>query len=89
MSNCIEEYKETVIGASISFGFSLLINLYLAFKVYCTPKEQITENRKIREVEMTVKEKGGQKEEVVLRIGTARNPIIKNNNLPAWVYRRL
>jgi hypothetical protein len=85
MSNCVEEYKETIIGASIGFGFSLLMNLYLAIKIYCIPKKHITENRKIREVEMTVKENKEEKEEVVLRIGTARNPIIRNNNLPEWV----
>ena len=85
MSNCIEEYKETVIGASIGFGFSLLMNIYLAFKMYCTQQKQTTENKKLREIEMTIKEKREEKEEVILRIGTARNSITKSDNLPAWV----
>ena len=85
MSNCIEEYKGTVIGASVGFGFSLLMNIYLALKLYCI---QGRENKKLQEIEMIVLEenkKTDEKEEVVLRIGNARTSITRSNNLPAWV----
>ena len=82
MSNCIEEYKGTVIGASIGFGFSLLMNVYLALKIYYTQRK---ENKKLREIELIVMEENKIKEEIVLRIGNARTPITRSNNLPAWV----
>ena len=83
MSNCIEEYKGTVIGASIGFGFSLLMNVYLALKLYCIHSK---ENIKLQEIEMIVmEEENKKKEEIILRIGNARTPITRSNNLPAWV----
>ena len=82
MSNCVEEYKETIIGASIGFGFSLLMNVYLALKLYCIHSK---ENIKLQEIEMIVMEKNEKKEEVILRIGNARAPVTRSNNLPAWV----
>ena len=82
MSNCIEEYKGTLIGASIGFGLSLLMNIYLALKIYYT---QGRENKKLPEIEMIVMEENRKKEEVILRIGNARTPITRSNNLPAWV----
>ena len=85
MSKCIEEYKETIIGASIGFGLSLIMNLYLAVKLYCSKKNETKQNKKIQEIEMIIQEKSNKKEEVVLRIGTARNPVIKSDNLPTWV----
>jgi len=82
MSNCIEEYKGTVIGTSIGFGVSLLINIYLALNLYCTRGR---ENKKLQEIELIVMEENKKKEEVVLRIGNARTPITRSNNLPEWV----